>query len=115
VVTGLPISKHNCEQLVDNGRGRWKIENEGFNAQKNHGYGLEHLFSKDYTAMKNHYLLIQIGHMIAQFVQEIIHLWKAIKAPSYQVFQIIKQSFLTTPLVASDILSITQRRQYRFH
>jgi len=32
---------------------RWKIENEGFNIQKNHGYNLHHLYSKDTKAMKN--------------------------------------------------------------
>src|SRR5215469_12946896 len=51
-ITSLPISKHNCEQLVLDGRRRWKIENEGFNAQKNQGMGLEHMFSKNYNAIK---------------------------------------------------------------
>ena len=48
-VTDLPVSKRNCEQVVMDGRRRWKIENEGFNAQKNHGLGLEHMFAKTTT------------------------------------------------------------------
>ena len=46
---------------------RWRIENEGFNTQKKHGYYLEHLYSQNYWALKNHYYLIQTGHMLGQF------------------------------------------------
>jgi hypothetical protein len=54
---------------ADGGRLRWKIENEGFNTQKNLGYELEHKFSRvSYTAMQNYYLLLQIAHAINQFV-----------------------------------------------
>ena len=58
------------------GRMRWKIENEGFNTQKRHGYSLEHLFSRNYQALKNHYYLIQIGHMIAQVMEAWKQLWE---------------------------------------
>jgi hypothetical protein len=55
---------------ADGGRLRWKIENEGFNTQKNLGYELEHKFSRvSYTAMQNYYQLLQIAHMINQFVE----------------------------------------------
>jgi len=37
------------------GRLRQKIENEGFNDQKNQGYALEHKFSRvSFPAMKNY-------------------------------------------------------------
>ena len=56
---------------ADGGRLRWKIENEGFNAQKNLGYELEHKFSRvSYTAMQNYYHLLQIAHAINQFVEK---------------------------------------------
>jgi hypothetical protein len=56
---------------ADGGRLRWKIENEGFNTQKNLGYELEHKFSRvSYTAMQNYYLLLQIAHAINQFVEK---------------------------------------------
>lgn len=48
------------------GRGHWKIENEGFNNQKNGLYRIEHLNSKNNNAMKNHYLLTQISDMLMQ-------------------------------------------------
>ena len=46
------------------GRGRWKIENKGFNEQKNGIYDIEHLNSKNYNAIKNHYLITQIADII---------------------------------------------------
>lgn len=75
-ITNLPISKKNIKSLIIDGRKRWKIENLGFNAQKKHGYGLEHLFSKNYQAIKNHYYLIQIGHMISQIMEAWKKLWE---------------------------------------
>jgi len=51
------------------GRLRWKIENEGFNVQKNGGYALEHVFSQDATAGKVFYLLLQIAHLLSQLIE----------------------------------------------
>ena len=52
--------------MIEVGRGRWKIENEGFNNQKNVIYDIEHLNSRDSNAMKNHYLITQIADIIMQ-------------------------------------------------
>jgi hypothetical protein len=51
------------------GRCRWKIENEGFNVQKNNGFNLEHAYSLDDVAIKNFYVLMQIAHLITQLVE----------------------------------------------
>ena len=53
LVTSLAVSKDNVAEIVACGRARWKIENEGFNVLKNHGYELEHNFGhgKKYLAM----------------------------------------------------------------
>ena len=52
-VTSLPVSKDTVADIVACGRARWKIENEGFNVMKNHGYALEHNFGhgKQFLAM----------------------------------------------------------------
>lgn len=42
-VCSMELTKRNIEELVLAGRGRWKIENEGFNNQKNGLYRIEHL------------------------------------------------------------------------
>lgn len=44
---------------ADGGRLRWKIENEGFNIQKNLGYELEHKYSRvSFVALKNYYQIL---------------------------------------------------------
>jgi len=50
------------------GRDRWKIENEGFNVQKNGGYELEHPYTSNEPAAKIFYFLLQIAHMIIQLI-----------------------------------------------
>jgi hypothetical protein len=69
-VTNLQINAGNAIETVEDGRRRWKVENEGFNVQKNHGYELEHKFSHDYNAIKCHYYLIQIGRALSQFFEK---------------------------------------------
>ena len=69
-ITNVPQNQQNVVETADTGRLRWKIENEGFNAQKNLGYALEHKFSRtSWPAMQNYYLLLQIAHMINQLVE----------------------------------------------
>ncbi len=78
-LTDLPITKRSVKELSEAGRRRWVIENEGFNTQKNHGYNLGHRFSHNYQAWKNHYYLIQIGHMISQIIEAWEKLWEKVK------------------------------------
>jgi hypothetical protein len=52
------------------GRDRWKIENSGFNTQKNGGYELEHVYGKRPELMECYYILLQIAHMIWQLVEK---------------------------------------------
>ena len=51
------------------GRRRWKIENEGFNEQKNGTYKISHLCSRFENALKIHYLFIQIAHTLRQLLE----------------------------------------------
>jgi hypothetical protein len=47
------------ERLANQGgRLRWKIENEGFNVQKNSELNMEHAYSEDPVARKVFYLLL---------------------------------------------------------
>lgn len=97
-ITNLPVSRKNVKNVIERGRMRWKIENEGFNTQKNHGYHLEHRYSKNYQAYKNHYYLIQIGHMIAQIMEVYEKLWKGMKQSREQKHRRILESFKTVRL-----------------
>lgn len=69
-VSSFKINKNKVAQISQGGRLRWKIENEGFNQQKNGGYNLKHLFSEvSLNASKNYYQSLQIAHMINQLLE----------------------------------------------
>ena len=64
-LTNFILTKTNVDTLANQGgRLRWKIENEGFNVQKNDGFNLEHPYSQDGNARKVFYFLLQIAYMI---------------------------------------------------
>jgi hypothetical protein len=91
-LTNIIQNNETVVSTADNGRLRWKIENEGFNTQKNLGYELEHKYSRvSFPAMQNYYQLLQMAHTINQLVEKtkavcelilehsketIINLWK---------------------------------------
>ena len=60
----------NIEEIVKLGRARWKIENEGFREQKNGTFKISHLCSRNENAIKIHYYLIQIDHIIRQLLDK---------------------------------------------
>ena len=78
-ITDLPITNKNIEKTINVGRNRWKIENEGFNIQKNETFDIGHLYSKNQTAIKVHYLMIQIAHILRQMLEKGIKDSKRIK------------------------------------
>lgn len=65
-ITDLSINDSNIKTVIDLGRKRWKIENQGFNIQKNILFNINHMCSLDYNAMKAHYLFVQFAHTIRQ-------------------------------------------------
>ena len=74
-LSDIRMDKATAWQIAQQGRLRWCIENEGFNTQKNGGYGLEHKFSrKELWAKKNYYELLQIAHLINQLVEKLQHI-----------------------------------------
>ena len=69
-VTSFKVDSMNCKELSAGGRLRWKIENEGFNIQKNGGYQLQHKYSRgNLNAIQNYYQCMQLGHLINQLVE----------------------------------------------
>lgn len=109
----LRVTKKNQEEMVMTGRQRWCIENHGFNEQKNHGYELTHTFSHNYTAMKNHYMLIQIAHMIRQLFEVGIEILKEHRKTLETIGNLIKESFRNSILDPSDIAYISKKSQIR--
>ena len=112
-LTDLPLTKKNVPLTVFYGRRRWRIENYGFNAQKNHGYFIQHLFSRNCQAMKNHYFLIQIAHMISQIMDAWKALWQNIKLSGEQKHKRMLESW-KTDIIDGSIISSSPRFQIRF-
>ena len=68
-LTNFTLLSTNAPTIANQaGRLRWKIENEGFNLQKNGGFALEHVFSQNETAHKVFYLLLQIALLFFQLM-----------------------------------------------
>lgn len=66
-ITNIEINTENFKEITQWGRLRWKIENEGFNEQKNGGYNLSHKFArKSHQTLCNYYQCMQIAHIINQ-------------------------------------------------
>jgi hypothetical protein len=64
-VISSPVTEKTIRTIIAAGRLRQKIENEGFNTQKNLGYSLKHKYSRvSLQATKNYYQCLQIAHMI---------------------------------------------------
>jgi hypothetical protein len=69
-LTTLPVNRKTVEEIAQKGgRARWKVENEGFNRQKNSGLNLEHIYSIDPEKWKSYYLLLQIAFMLVQLLE----------------------------------------------
>ncbi len=79
-ITDICITKNNCSLISHTGRMRWKIENEGFNEQKNGGYNLQHKYSRtSFNASQNYYQCLQIAHMINQLAHKANRIQEMIK------------------------------------
>ena len=69
-LSSMRMDCYSVVELSECGRLRWKIENQGFDVQKHHGYGLGHQFSRtSMRAMKNYYQLMQIAHLFNQLFE----------------------------------------------
>ena len=112
-VTNLNINNDNIKDIVTMGRRRWKIENEGFNEQKNGSFNISHLCSHFDNALKIHYLFIQIAHTIRQLLELGSLVYKEVK--KFVTKKEISQKLINT-LISSSItnLELETNFQLRF-
>jgi hypothetical protein len=69
-LTPLPVGPRTVEEIAQKGgRDRWKVENEGFNRQKNSGLNLEHVYSIDPEKWKAYYVLLQSAFILVQLLE----------------------------------------------
>lgn len=99
-LSSMEIEENVAEEMVETGRKRWLIENEGFNIQKNHRYLITHANSLDYNAMKNHYLITQIADILMQMYENgdkgIRELKYTIKRISEELLESLRKEKLET-------------------
>ncbi len=70
-ITNFTLKDKQVLELANQGgRIRWKIENEGFNVQKNGGFDLEHAYTTDPVASKVFYFLLQMAHLLSQLIEK---------------------------------------------
>jgi hypothetical protein len=114
-LTNLEMGAKNCQGISNNGRLRQKIENEGFNAQKNQGYNLEHKFVRcSFNAMKNFYQCMQIAHIINQLVVLSRQIGTILKTDSKLTVKYLWRRlisfFLEGTLAVGELQSLAQHR-----
>lgn len=81
--TNFRITSKNIDQLVTDGRARWKIENENNNVLKTKGYHLEHNFGHGQKHLSQVFLTFNILAFLIHTIQELVdakyqRLYKAI-------------------------------------
>lgn len=113
-VTNLPITRETACLISEGGRLRWRIENEGFNTQKNGGYNIEHKYSRaSFEALKNYYQCLQIAHIISQLVEKSIAIAALLKDKTgiaYMWQKIVVAFFSWIDLNEAELLEIKAQR-----
>jgi hypothetical protein len=120
-ITNLGVNKATVKNLSKSGRLRWKIENEGFNEEKNNGYAMEHLYSRDsFNALQNYYQSMLIAHLLNQLVEHGCKLQELLKRFTKLTLKYLWQQFLCTMkcqvLCEQTLIAIdSQKHQIRLY
>ncbi len=113
-ITDIELTNKNIEEMVKCGRKRWKIENEGFNTQKNILYKIEHLNSKNPNAMKNHYLLTQITDILMQLYLAGTKVLKELKQTIKNTSSRLLETFRRATVTGEDVSYIKKYTTVHF-
>jgi hypothetical protein len=70
-ITDLDVDSTNVAVVVTIGRTRWKIENEQFNVQKNHGYELTHNYGHGQHTLSMVFYLLNLLAYVAHGIVEL--------------------------------------------
>lgn len=102
-ITSIKITKNNAKKIVSAGRDRWKIENQGFNRQKHWQGNIEHAYSWNERAQKNHYLMEQIADFMKQLYEHFYLKKNEIKKMQKNISSELLSSFAQQPTKTEDI------------
>ncbi len=122
-LTDQPLSIQNVAALAHHGgRVRFKIENQGFNLQKNSGLNLEHAYSTGVDTLKSFYYLLQIAHLFLQMLergsllQQLARTYEATPLALFGSLKNMAQRLLECFryfLLGAEVFDSTQRFQIR--
>ena len=101
-ITNIEITQKNALKIARTGRLRWKIENDGFNRQKNWQADITHACSWNEWALKNHYLMQQISDFMKQLYEHYVLNRLGIKKKQKNISSDLLAS-LAAHLTAEDI------------
>ena len=110
-ISNLDVNDSTIETIVNLGRYRWKIENEGFYTQKHRTFNISHLNSRNDNSMKCHYFFIQFAHTIRQLLEQGNILTKLLKFKIKEVSSHLLKMLTSTP---SDLNKLETNFQLRF-
>lgn len=110
-ISNIIVNDNNIKEVVELGRKRWKIENEGFYTQKHRTFDITHLNSRNDNAMKCHYYFIQFAHTIRQLLEQGNILAKSLKLKIKEVSAHLLKSLTST---SSDLNNLETNFQLRF-
>ena len=108
-IVSFKISERNSKELIYFGRQRWRIENEGFNMQKNGTFDIEHVYSQNYNAIKAHYFFIQFAHTIRQLLEKGIKYIIELKISKKEVSALLTQALTQTKVNLTESKKIQLR------
>jgi hypothetical protein len=97
-ITSHELTTESVEAVVDAGRSRWKIENEGFNVLKNQGYNFEHNFGHG----QQHLAAVLLTLLLLAFLfHTVLHL-------SSKVYQAIRHALGARRNFFNDLRALTR-------
>ena len=101
-ITNLDLSPRFAVMVALAGRARWKIENEGFNRQKNWVGNMTHLCSWQEQAIKNHYCMMQIADIFRMLFEYMTYTANSIKRTFEQIGNDMYRAFSEKNLFAVE-------------
>lgn len=111
-ITDIELNEKNEKEIVKLGRKRWKIENKGFNDEKNHGYGLTHAYSYHENVVKCHSIILLISYLFMQLLEHYLKT-KKLKEKIKTIGKEIKMALRFAHLNALDYIAILAPSQIR--
>ena len=96
--TNFNISKDNVKEIVEDGRARWKVENENNNVLKTKGYNLEHNFGHGKKHLSSLLLTFNLLSFLFHTVLEIVD----------KKYKLIRDELPTRKTFFDDIRALTR-------